>query len=75
MSFRAYTQRQAIALGLSGWVRNLEDGRVEAVFEGERVSVDEMLVWCKLGSPGASVAAVEALWEEIAGEKGFVVRR
>ena len=44
--FRAETQRTAIYLQLTGWVRNMEDGRVEAVFEGEDGNIDQMLAWC-----------------------------
>lgn len=61
--FRAYTQQEARALGLSGWVRNLDDGRVEAVFEGSKAQVDEMIEWCKEGSPSAQVSKVEVKWE------------
>lgn len=57
--YRAYTQQQAQKLGLKGWVRNLPDGRVEAVFEGEKDRVEKMIEWCSKGPPGAGVEGVE----------------
>jgi acylphosphatase len=73
--FRARTQEQAERLGVSGWVRNLRDGGVEAVFEGEREKVDEMLGFCRKGPPGARVSDVEVRWEDYSGEfSGFQVR-
>ncbi|HPD56965.1 MAG TPA: acylphosphatase [Smithellaceae bacterium] len=56
--FRAETQRTATGLNLTGWVRNLPDGRVEAVFEGEDANVDKMLAWCQHGPPAARVQEV-----------------
>ena len=55
VAFRYYTRRQADRLGLTGWVRNLRDGRVEAVFEGAEDRVESMLRWCHEGPPGARV--------------------
>jgi acylphosphatase len=66
--FRYHTQLLARQLGVSGWVRNLRDGRVEAVFEGERGEVEEMLKFCRRGPPGAMVKDVEVRWEEYRGE-------
>ena len=60
--FRASTREQAARLGLTGWVRNLADGRVEAVLEGERESLQPMLDWCWTGPPGARVDRVDARW-------------
>jgi acylphosphatase len=74
VSFRAYTQREARHQGASGWVRNLEDGRVEAIFEGPREAVDGLVAWCHQGSPGACVDDVKVSWEQPTGEQGFVVR-
>jgi len=56
--FRANTQRQALSLGLSGWVKNRADGRVETVFEGAEDKVEQMLAWCKTGHPPARVDRV-----------------
>jgi acylphosphatase len=53
--FRAETQRAAKGFNLTGWVRNMNDGRVEAVFEGEDANVDKMLAWCHQGPPHARV--------------------
>jgi acylphosphatase len=72
--FRAFTQRTASARGLRGWVRNLPDGRVEAVFEGPDEAVREQVAWCDEGSPHARVEHVEVHWEEPAGERAFDIR-
>ncbi|MBN1474695.1 MAG: acylphosphatase [Syntrophaceae bacterium] len=56
--FRAETQRAATGINLTGWVRNVPDGRVEAVFEGEDTNVDKMLAWCHHGPPAARVQEV-----------------
>ncbi|MFQ5686037.1 MAG: acylphosphatase [Candidatus Scalindua sp.] len=66
--FRAGTREKACSLGLSGWVKNCLDGCVEAVFEGERDKVEQVLKWCHKGPPGAMVRNVEANWEEATGE-------
>ena len=58
--FRAETQRAATGLKLNGWVRNVPDGRVEAVFEGEDTNIDKMLAWCHIGPPAARVQEVIA---------------
>lgn len=57
--FRAYTRDAATLEGLAGWVRNLPDGRVEAVFEGDAESVERMVAWCRQGSPLSRVERVE----------------
>lgn len=73
--FRHHTSEQAARLGVSGWVRNLRDGGVEAVFEGEREKVDEMVEFCRRGPLGARVTDVEVKWEDYSGEfSGFQVR-
>lgn len=59
VGFRASCQRQAVALGLTGWVRNRWDGAVEALFEGPAEAVDAMLAWCHQGPPMAYVTGVE----------------
>ncbi len=66
--FRASAMEEACSLGLSGWVKNCWDGRVEAVFEGERDKVEQVLKWCQKGPPGAMVRNVEANWEDATGE-------
>jgi len=74
--FRMETLRTANRYGVCGWVRNLPDGRVEAVFEGMPENVNQVLVWCKTGPPMAAVADVTI--EEMAGTAGlreFIIRR
>lgn len=72
--FRVETREMARSLGLSGWVRNLSDGSVEAVFQGKERAVNEAVEWCRHGPPGARVESVEANWEEPLREDGFEVR-
>jgi acylphosphatase len=66
--FRVETQAQAQRTGVTGWVRNTRDRRVEAVFEGGSQDVEEMLRWCWRGSPGAVVKNVETVPEAYQGE-------
>jgi acylphosphatase len=74
--FRSSTQDKAEELDLSGWVRNLPDGRVEAVFEGEKEDVDKMVEWCRKGPEYAKVTGVEIIMEEYKGEfNAFLLRR
>lgn len=72
--FRDSCWRRAQELGLSGWVRNRADGRVEAVFEGESGSLDTMVDWCHHGPPRARVDHVDLATEPAEGLTGFVVR-
>ena len=69
--FRAETRDRARSLGLAGWVRNVPDGTVEAVFEGDRERIDWMLAWCRRGPGLAEVDDIEVAWEEPRGEEGF----
>jgi len=72
--FRYATKDEANLRGVKGWVRNLEDGRVEAVFEGLKEKVDEMIEFCHYGPPGAKVSSVKVTWEEYTGKaKGFSI--
>jgi len=74
--FRYHTQEKAEELSVNGWVRNLPDGRVEAVFEGEDRAVDLMVAFCREGPPGAHVTKVEVHEDRWTGEfKGFIVKR
>ncbi len=61
--FRGQMQRRASALGVNGWARNLPDGRVEAVLEGEAARVDDLLAWCHQGPPNALVTRVDVTFE------------
>ncbi|NWF59507.1 MAG: acylphosphatase [Fischerella sp.] len=75
VGYRFATVDTASQLGLSGWVRNLPDGRVEAVFEGVREVVEEMIRWCHQGPPAAMVKEVVVKFEEPEGLRRFEVRR
>jgi acylphosphatase len=73
--FRSETQDEASRRGVTGWVRNLPDGRVEAVFEGEKDKVDALIEFCRRGPPGARVTRVEVTWSDYTGEfKSFSIR-
>jgi acylphosphatase len=72
--FRATTRDEARTRDVDGWVRNLPDGRVEAVFEGPREDVEEMVAFCHEGSSTARVEDVEVTYEDLQGEAGFEVR-
>ncbi len=72
--FRAETQRNARNLKLTGWVRNMADGRVEALLEGEDLPVDQMVAWCHQGPPAARVDQVDVLEEPFTGTlNGFSI--
>ncbi len=75
VGYRYATVDTASQLGLTGWVRNLPDDRVEAVFEGARVVVEEMVRWCHAGPPAAVVKDVVVEYEQPEGLRGFEVRR
>jgi acylphosphatase len=72
--FRSSAHREAVSLGLSGWVRNLPDGRVEAVFEGPAEAVARAVDWCRRGPERAIVTSLEVTDEQPEGLAGFAVR-
>lgn len=73
--FRASTKNEADRLGVTGWVRNLSGGSVEAVFEGPKKKVEEVVGWCHRGPAGAKVTSVEIAWEPFVREFGhFEIR-
>jgi acylphosphatase len=74
VGFRASCARRATDAGLAGWVRNLADGRVEAVFEGPTDAVDALVAWCREGPPFARVTGVTLDVEPAVAEVGFTVR-
>lgn len=75
VNFRWHTQREAQRLGLTGWVRNLWDGRVEAVFEGTDSAVRRAVDWCRRGERPARVENVEVTYGQASGEfSGFHIR-
>lgn len=69
VSFRYYASREAGRLRLTGWIRNREDGDVEAVVEGDDEAVERFAAWCRSGPPGARVQAVER--DDLAGPKRY----
>jgi acylphosphatase len=75
VSFRYFTERAARSLGLTGWVRNLPGGDVEAVFEGPEEQINEILAACRRGPPTARVDGMDIARQEASGEfEGFTVR-
>ena len=75
VSFRYYTMQAAKERGVRGWVRNLWDGRVEAMFEGDESVVQDMVAWCRMGPPSARVENVQVAWGTSTGEfEDFIVR-
>lgn len=74
--YRASAEAHARKLGLVGWVRNLPDGRVEAVAEGPPEALDAFVAWCHKGPPAARVDEVFVAHEAATGEfTGFTTRR
>ncbi len=73
--YRAFTQNVAVKRGLYGWVRNLPDGRVEAVFEGSRKLIEQAVMECRKGPAGSYVSNIDLEWEPYTGaERGFAIR-
>src|SRR6476469_1176860 len=68
VGYRYSTRNQAKYFGLGGWVRNLPDGRVEAVFEGSKKAVEGMISWCRRGPKIATVSEVVLEYEDAEGE-------
>ncbi len=66
--FRHYTRETAYRLGVKGWVRNRRDGSVEALFEGDKKDVDQIIQWCHRGPSEARVTNVRTTWENYTGE-------
>ena len=66
--YRMETQSAAHRIGVKGWVRNLPDGTVEGVFEGEKRKVEDVLAWCKKGPPNSRVDEVAVDWQKYTGE-------
>ncbi|MDX2100748.1 MAG: acylphosphatase [Leptolyngbyaceae cyanobacterium bins.59] len=75
VGYRFTTCQVASERGLSGWVRNLTDGRVEAVFEGPEAQVSAMLRWCEQGPETAIVKNVKIEYGQVEGLQGFETRR
>jgi acylphosphatase len=66
--FRYETRREAKKNGVTGWVRNMPDGRLEATFEGEESDVKALVDFCRKGPPAAKVTNVDIRWEAYTGE-------
>ncbi len=66
--FRDFAERRGSMLGLTGWVRNLWDHRVEIVAEGDRTGLEQLLEHLRMGPPFARVEGLEVRWEEPSGE-------
>lgn len=75
VGYRYSTMNQAKYFGLGGWVRNLPDGRVEAVFEGSKKAVEGMIDWCRRGPTSATVSELVWEYEDPEGERTFEIRR
>jgi acylphosphatase len=71
--FRAACAREATARGVAGWVRNRDDGSVEASFEGDAEAVARMVSWCREGPSGATVTQIDVRDEPTTGARGFRV--
>jgi acylphosphatase len=76
VAFRACLADEARGLGVSGWVRNLPDGRVEAEAEGPKAGVEALVAWCRHGPPSAAVESVQVDRSPFRGDlQGFQIRR
>ncbi|MEN0108016.1 MAG: acylphosphatase [Pseudomonas sp.] len=73
--YRQSTEQEATRLDLDGWVRNLADGRVEVLVEGEEEAVRELAVWLETGPEKAEVTGVELSEHPVQGVAGFIVRQ
>jgi acylphosphatase len=73
VGFRMSVARRATSLGLAGWVRNLRDGSVEAVFEGAPDAVESLVDYCRRGPLGAAVSGIDVVDEAPEGRAGFAV--
>ncbi|HMK47734.1 MAG TPA: acylphosphatase [Methanocella sp.] len=74
VGFRAFTKKNAILLGIKGYVENMNDGRVHAVFEGEEHQVDKMMEITRQGPPVSQVRSVKVSEIKITGRPTFEVR-
>ncbi|MGD0282982.1 MAG: acylphosphatase [Dissulfurispiraceae bacterium] len=75
VSYRWFTSDVAYALKLTGWVRNLPDSGVEAVFEGDREAIEKAIIKCRQGPPASRVSDVDVTWEnQLEGFSDFDIR-
>jgi acylphosphatase len=75
VGYRYYTAQQAKKLGITGWVKNLPDGRVEAIFEGTQQTITEMINWCRQGPSAAQVTDITINHEKPQGHKKFEINQ
>lgn len=68
VGFRRFIKHHALKLGLTGWVKNLGDNRVEAVFQGSTLNIDKIIAICEKGTFLSEVKDVNVIWEENSGE-------
>jgi acylphosphatase len=74
--FRVETRHEAMKSDVVGWVKNTFDGKVEAVFEGQKEDVEKLVEFCRRGPSGARVTDVDVQWQEYSGEfKDFKIQR
>ena len=74
--YRSFVKSQGKLYGVSGWVRNTADGRVEVVLEGEDYKIEDMIDACRKGPPSAQIGNVDVEWQKFRGtEEGFEIRR
>ena len=74
--FRVETRSEAVKRNVAGWVRNTSDSRVEAIFEGKKADVEQLVDFCRRGPPGARVTEIHLHWETYTGEfKTFKIQR
>ena len=73
--FRKFTWKKARDMGLNGWITNLEDGRVEAVFEGDKRTVEDLIEWCSNSHPFAKVSSKTVDWSEAEGIPDFTIKK
>lgn len=74
--FRVETRSEALKRNVAGWVQNTSEGRVEAIFEGDKADVEQLIDFCRRGPPGARVTEIDLHWETYTGEfKAFKIQR
>lgn len=76
VNFRYFTKEQADTFSLTGWVKNLPDGRVEILAEGTKDKLEQFRTWCQKGPPSAQVEIVKEKWSDAPGEfSDFTINR
>jgi len=74
--FRVETRSEAMKRNVAGWVRNTSEGRVEAIFEGEKADVEQLIDFCRSGPPGSRVTELDVQWEDYTGDfNSFKIHR